>query len=220
MVLIEPRKVVVSPSGNAYQGDFVRIELLQPLAVPDRNEPVARAMNNVGMAVYFPDPFVRAQVIPQHEAHRKDREEALHDFHEIIVGGVEDKVTRPVVCRKFGSKPAPDAASIYDQVMFVIGFAEPVVNELHIGHHLPFASLAGTLAKSAVINEDHVIVMPVKIAGIFSPTLYAPGVAVKVKDQAGRGRPMKMQPVDPYAGFDIKEIFAEGNVVGEFEIGF
>ena len=53
------------------QGNFAGIKLFQLLAVTNRYEPVFCAMDNIGMAVYMPDPPVGAQMIPQNIFNRK-----------------------------------------------------------------------------------------------------------------------------------------------------
>ena len=57
-------------SVDSYQGDLMRVDLLQCLAVTDRDEPVAGAMYNIGMTFYIPDPEISAQVIPKHDPQR------------------------------------------------------------------------------------------------------------------------------------------------------
>ena len=41
------------------QSDLMRTECLQLLTMPDRDQPVFGAMYDIGMTIYFPDPFIR-----------------------------------------------------------------------------------------------------------------------------------------------------------------
>ena len=45
------------------KGDLMWIDFLQGLALPDRDQPVFGAMDNIGMTVYMPYPFIRAKMI-------------------------------------------------------------------------------------------------------------------------------------------------------------
>ncbi len=51
------------------QGDPSGADLLQRFTVPDGDEPVARAMDDVGMAFHTGDPFVGAKVKTQNDPH-------------------------------------------------------------------------------------------------------------------------------------------------------
>ena len=52
MVLRECIQVIMSSAMYADQRYFRRIELLQALAMPDRDQPVAGAVQDIGMAAY------------------------------------------------------------------------------------------------------------------------------------------------------------------------
>ena len=50
---------------------------LQLFTVPDRDQPVLGAMNNIDMAVYFQDPFICAQLISQYKSDGQISEEIV-----------------------------------------------------------------------------------------------------------------------------------------------
>lgn len=102
--------------------------------------------------------------------------------------------------------------------MFGIGLEKTVVNILHVTQHILLVSFAGTLSKSPVVNQYHVIIIPVKIPGIPRPSLNASCIAVEIEYQAGWLVTVKMQTVDPDAWFDIKKVFFKRNVIPELEI--
>ena len=54
----------MSPTGNADQGNFSWIQRLQFFAVADGKQPVFGAVQNIGMAIYFGDPFIGSQLKP------------------------------------------------------------------------------------------------------------------------------------------------------------
>lgn len=60
MIFIKFGQVIMSAAMNSYKRDPARAYGLQTLAMPDRYQPVARAMNDIGMAIYFTDPPVCA----------------------------------------------------------------------------------------------------------------------------------------------------------------
>lgn len=45
------------------QSDLMGIQLLQFLTMPDGDQPVAGAMQNIRMAVHFTDPLIGAQLV-------------------------------------------------------------------------------------------------------------------------------------------------------------
>lgn len=209
----------MATSFNTDQGGFTGCDFLQVLAVADGNEPVARTMQDIDRTAHVPQPFIGAQVIPQHKAHGQDGQEALHHFPETIIRGIQDQVAGGIIGSQFGGKTTAHAAAVNDQMVFGIGLFQGVVYELHIGQHLFFRALAGTLAEAPVIDQHHIIIEPVKIAGIFGPTLDAAGIAVKVEDQSFRVRPVKMQAIDAHTGFGVKKKFGKRGIVTEFKIG-
>lgn len=70
----------MAPALDADQRYLVGVDLLQAFAMLDRNQHVPGSVNNIGMAVHIPDPFVRTQVIAQHITYRQYRQEALHNL--------------------------------------------------------------------------------------------------------------------------------------------
>ncbi len=73
MVFGERRQIIVSPAFNSNQRDFARIDFLQLLALPDGDEPVFCAVQNICMAFHKADPMVGAQMISQYIFNRKER---------------------------------------------------------------------------------------------------------------------------------------------------
>ena len=67
-----------------------------------------------------------------------------------------------------------------------------ILFKLRIGNHSWVDFKIITFTKSPVINQYHIIIVPVKITGIFCPTLYAAGISMKIKDQPFGIFPEKM----------------------------
>lgn len=55
---MERRKIIMTTTMNAYQGNFMRTELLQLFTLFDGDQPVFRAMQDIGMAIHFTDPLI------------------------------------------------------------------------------------------------------------------------------------------------------------------
>lgn len=58
MVLIKFRKVIMPATLDADQRNFMRIYLLQSFTIPDRDQPIFSAVNNIGMTIYMTNPPV------------------------------------------------------------------------------------------------------------------------------------------------------------------
>ena len=77
---------------------------------------------------------------------------------------VQKGIVRAVKNEQFGAVPGGDAGSqaaaqrapVQDNALFAIGFGKPFVNLLQVGIKDRFASLAGTLAKPAVIENEKI----------------------------------------------------------------
>ena len=142
----------------------------------------------------------------------------MYDPGKIIIRRVQDKVARTIIGCQLGRKSAPKAPSVDDEMIFRAVLLQSVVHELHVLQHGGFTASTGTLPESPVIDQHHIIVVPVEIPGVTRPTLDRTTVAMKIEDQPGGIRSVKMQPVDAHTGFHIKEQFAEWNIVFESEI--
>ena len=105
-------------------------------------------------------------------------------------------------------------------MIFRICFFQVIINKLHITQHFFFASFTGAFAKTAIINQHHIIIIAVKISCIFRPAFYASCIAMKIKNQTFWIFPVKMQAIDAYARFNIKKIFSERNIIFELKILF
>ena len=68
VVLGKLRQVVVPSALDADKRSLARVDLLQGFALPDGNEPVAGAVNDVNGTGHFCDPFIGPEFIAQHEA--------------------------------------------------------------------------------------------------------------------------------------------------------
>jgi hypothetical protein len=84
---------------------------------------------------------------------------------------------------------------------------------LHIVEHGGLASLACAFPKAPVIYQDDIIIIPVKIFGIFCPTLNASGIAMKIKDQSQGFFAVKMQTIDTHPRGYVKKKFGERCIV-------
>ena len=63
MILGKRGQVIMSSSNDPDQRDLVGIDLLQFFTMPDGDQPVFGAVNDVRMAIHMADPFIGAQVI-------------------------------------------------------------------------------------------------------------------------------------------------------------
>lgn len=208
----------MSAALNTDQGDLMGIQALQSFAVVDGNEPVACAMQDIGMAVHFLDPFIGAQVKPQYIFYGKNGQEAFHHFSETVIRSIQYQVAGCIVRCQFGCKATAHAAAINEDVVLGESFAKRFVHVLHIVQHILLRTLAGTLAKAAIVNQYHVIIITIEITRIFRPSFDAAGIAMQVKDQSFGCFTIKVQAIDAYTGFWLKEQFFEGNIVFEPEI--
>ena len=80
--------------------------------------------------------------------------------------------------------------------------------------------MAGAFAKTAIIYQHHIIIIPVKILCIPCPTFYTPGISMKIEDQAMWLVNGEMKPVYPNTRLYIKKQFFEGSVIFVNEILF
>jgi hypothetical protein len=218
VVFGEGGKVVVATAFDADKGDFVGIDLLKVFAVAQGNQAILCAVDDIGMAVYAAYPFIGAQFVPEYEPDGEKGKKAFHHFGKTIIGGFENEVAGLVVGGDFGGKAAADAAPVDEYIMLRVLGEQLVVDKLHIAHDVMFAAFAGAFAKAAIIDQHHIVIIPVKIAGIFGPSFYAAGIAVEVKDQSFGMFPVKMQAIDANAGADIEKQFFEGNIVFKQEV--
>ncbi len=201
------------------QGYFIGIEPTQFFAVPDRNEAIPGAMQDVGMATHLFYPAIGTQVVSQYNSYRKKGKKAFHYFSETVIGGVQYQVAGLIVGCQFGGKAAADAAPVYDQVVFGVFFYQCLVNELNIVEHFLLGSFSGAFPKTAIVYQHHIIVVPVKIAGIFCPAFDASCISMEIKNEALGLFTIKMEAIDPYARLYIEEQLFKWRVVAKFEVG-
>jgi len=90
-------------------------------------------------------------------------------------------------------------------MVFVVLFQQVCIDELHIAEHFFLTSLPRTFSEATIIDKHHIIVVPVKITGVLCPALYAPRIAMKVKNKTKWLLTVKMQTVDPDTGLYIKK---------------
>lgn len=218
MVLVKLRQVIVPAPFYTDKGDFRGIELLQCHTVPYRYQPVAGAMQDIGMAIHLSYPPVGTQVIAQYIFHGEQRQKTFRHLTEAVIRRIQYKVAGLIFRCQPAGKATANAAAIQDNVMLRVLYQQCVVHKLHIAQHLFFTALAGAFSKAAVVHHHYIIIIPVKVAGIPGPALYAPRIAMKIEYKPGRFFPVKMQPVDTYARFHIKKIFPEGQVIFKLEI--
>ncbi len=90
-------------------------------------------------------------------------------------------------------------------MLFRIAGGQVLIYNLHIIQNVLFGSLARTFSKSPVVNQNHVVLIPVKIPGIFAPAFNAAGITMKIKYESLGFVHIKMNPVDSYSRFRIKK---------------
>ncbi len=198
---------------NAYQRNFTGIDFLKVDAVPDGDQPVFCAMQYIGMALNPGNPFVGPHPETQYQPHGENRQKPFHHLGKTVIRGIQDKVTGTIIRSQLGSKSASHAPAIHDQVFFGILCFQRVVDELHICQHCRFASFTRALSKAAVVYQDNIIIVTVKILCILAPAFDAPAVSVKIQNESFRVFTVKMEAVDSYTGFYIKEKFTERNII-------
>ena len=101
-----------------------------------------------------------------------------------------------------------------------IGTFEFIINELHVIKHFLFTSLTGTFPKAAIVDQDHIVIVAVEIARIFSPALNASGIAMEIQNKPFRIAPVEMEGVDTGISGNVKKILFEGGIVFELEVLF
>src|SRR5688572_22907511 len=129
MVLREVWQVIMSAAFDSDQRDLVRIYFLQPLTIPQRYQPVARAMQDIGMAIDMPYPSVGAQMIAQYISYRQYRHQTLRHFQETVIWRIQYQVPWLIVRCNFGCKTASHTSSINNDMMFRNLFGERFINE-------------------------------------------------------------------------------------------
>lgn len=173
--------------------------------MPDGDQPILCAVNNVGMAINVADPFVRSQMIAQNIADRENGKEAFDDLLKIVVRRVQDQVPWFVFGGHFCREPASKTPAVHYYVMFVVLLCQDVVYKLHVIKHLLFTTLTSALTKAPVIYKDHIIVISIKIFCIPGPPLYTSCVTMEIKNKAERFFAVEMKPVNANTRFDIKK---------------
>ena len=163
MILRKAWKIIVFPAFDPDQGYLSRIQGLQSDAVLDRNQPVARAVQDVNMTSDSLNPDVHPQMIAKHQVNRENGKKTLNYFCETVKWRVQDQETWMVVGRYLCCEAAAQASSIYDQVLFGVLFFQFRINELHIVEYFLFAALARTFSKYAVIHQHYVIAVAIEI---------------------------------------------------------
>lgn len=207
-------------SMNADEGDLGRVDSLQVLTMANGDEPVFGAMNDISVAIYVAYPFVGTQMIPQYIANWQYGKKAFHYFPEVVVGGVENEVAGLVVRGYFAGEAATNAAAVHDDMVFGVIFGKGLVDKLHISQHFLFAAPARAFAEAAIVDHNHIVIVPVEIPGIFGPSFNTTGIAMKIKNESLGFIAVEMKSVDAYAGGYVEEQFMKGHIEAEFEIGW
>ena len=213
MVFGKGGEVIMTATFDPDQGNFRGIDFLQVDAVPDRDQPVLCSMKDIGMALYKRHPFVCPHVEPENQSHRENRQKPFHSLGKTIIRRVQDQVTWTVNRSKLCRESTAHTPSIHDQVIFGVLFLQAVVYKLHVCQHGQFAPFPRAFPEPAVIDKDHVIIVAVKILGIFPPSFYAPAIAMKIENKTFRFFPEKMKPVNPDTGFNIEKKLPERGII-------
>ena len=202
------------------QRDLFRVYSLQFLAMPYRDQPVSCTMDDISMAFYFRQPLIRTQMISQYKPYRQDGQKSFGDFQKTIIRCIQDQKSRIVIGSQFCRESAADTATVYNHMLFIIRPCKRLINKLHIGQHFLFTAWPGAFPESAVVNKYYVIIVTIKITGIFRPALNAAGITMKIENKSCGIFPVEMQRVYTHALLDIEEIFFERDIIPELEISF
>ncbi len=161
----------------------------------------------------MPYPFIDAKMVTQQEPGRQDRQKPFYRFPEIIIGGIEYQVTWFVVAGDFGCKTAAEASSIHNDMMFAVLHRKGIINKLHIFQHHGLTPFAGAFAKTPVVYQHHIIIIPEKILCILCPAFYTPAVSMKIKNQSKWIFHSEVKPVDTNSLLNIEKQFLKGCIV-------
>ena len=93
-----------------------------------------------------------------------------------------------------------------------------LINKLYIVDDLFLTPFSRAFAETSVINQYHIVIITIKILGIFSPTLDASGIAMQIKDEPRRLRSVKMKTIDPNLFCHIKKKVFKWNIILELKI--
>src|SRR5690606_23612275 len=96
----------------------------------------------------------------------------------------------------FGRKAASQASAIDDHMMLGNFLNKFIINIAHIHDHFPFTSFSRAFSKSAIIYQNHIIIIPVKIFRILTPAFDTSGITMKIKDHSFRILTEKMKSVN------------------------
>jgi len=169
MVLGERWQVIMPATIYSYQSDLMRINFLQCFAVPDRDQPVPGAMQNIRMAFYFPYPLICSQMVFQQPFIRQYRQESLHHPDKIIVRRIQNQVTRGIIRSDLSCKAAAHTAAIHQHMILLVLTGQRLVHKLHIAEQVFLVPAARTFSKTTIIYQHHIILVPLKIFCIFTP---------------------------------------------------
>ena len=180
MIGLKSGQIIMAPALYPDECNFPRHQFLQLFTMPDRYEPIFCSMQYVGVAVNMLYPFIGAQMIAQQPTAWEYGKKPFHHFYKTIIRCIENKVTRFIITCNFTGKATAHTTAIYNYVVFVHGNCKRIVHKLHILQHFALTTFAGTFPKATIIHQNHIILKAVEIACIFSPTLYATAVAMKI----------------------------------------
>ncbi len=170
-------------------------------------------MDDIGMTVHTPNPFVGPQTVHQEEPHWQKGEETFYHPGKVVKWRVEYKVAWLVIARNLAGKPAAQTAAIHQNMVFRVLLQQRFIYKLHICKHLVLASFARAFAESAVVHQYNVIIVPVKIRCILCPAFDAAGVAVEIEDETFGRFSVEMESVDANTGCNVEEQFLEGDII-------
>ena len=103
-------------------------------------------------------------------------------------------------------------------MVFRIFFQQTSINILHVAQHILFVSFTRAFSKTAIIDQYHIIIIAIKIPGIFGPSFYASRVTMKVEDETSGLFAIKMEPIYSNTRLYIKKIFFEWDIILELKI--
>src|SRR5687768_10661804 len=128
MVFREVWQVIMSAAFNPDQRDLMRIYFLQPLTISQWYQPVARAMQDIGMAIDMPYPSVGTQMIAQYISYRQYRHQTLHHFQETVVRRIQYQVSWLIIRCNLCCKTTSHTSSINNDMMFRYLFGQRFIN--------------------------------------------------------------------------------------------
>src|ERR1700734_707494 len=126
-------------------------------------------MKDISVTAHQWQPSIGSQLVAKYKTDRKNGKESLHNFAKIIIRRIKNQVARVVGRSNFSGKPASNTSAIYNNLRLGKLLNQLVIYKLQIIDNLAFATFTCAFAKTAVIDQHHIVIITVKILRSFCP---------------------------------------------------